>query len=161
MKQLFCFYAHSIFLFSLCLPFLYPVLLPTLSSFFWMELWLAKLLGKRQISSANTSRKIAKLAMDFSPKCYLVFVCNSVSRISKTRYCWKHLSLLTLLLTNLIAHTDDPRRKIFIVACGTKTTKAVLKGLSSTEVGSVCMLGLNNYVLWHGSYKNFLEKIKD
>ena len=29
--------------------FLHPVLLPTLSSFFCMELWLAKLLGKRQI----------------------------------------------------------------------------------------------------------------
>ena len=90
----------------------------------------------------------------------LGFLCVTLSAEfpKRARYCWKDLSLLTLLLTNLIAHTDDPKREIFIVACGTKTTKAVLKGLSSTEGGSVCILDLNNYVLLHGSNRIVWEK---
>ena len=53
-------------------------------------------------------------------------------RISKTRYRWKDLSLLTLSLTNLLTYTEtlmDPGRKICIVP-GTKTTNAVIEGLN-------------------------------
>ena len=52
-------------------------------------------------------------------------------RISKTRYRWKDLSLLTLLLTNLLTYTEslmDPGRKICIVPHGTKTTNTVVEG---------------------------------
>ena len=63
LKQFFSFFAHahepfllanfflffSSSLFSLFLSFLFSVLVPTISSFFYMELWLASFLGKGQI----------------------------------------------------------------------------------------------------------------
>ena len=63
LKQFFSFFAHahehfllanfflffSSSLFSLFLSFLFSVLLPTISSFVYMELWLASFLGKGQI----------------------------------------------------------------------------------------------------------------
>ena len=49
----------------------------------------------------------AKLSVDF-PKVLPFCEYNSVriSQTIKTRYCWKDLSLLTLLLTNLLTLTE-------------------------------------------------------
>ena len=64
------------------LPFLFISSLPTLSSLFCMELWLANFLGKGKIYSSKSSRWTATLAVDFSSKCYLFCECNVV-RISQ------------------------------------------------------------------------------
>ena len=61
--------------FSLTLFFSFFIggnLLPTLSSFFCVELWLANLLGKGQIQFSSSSMETAKLAVEFSPKFYLI-----------------------------------------------------------------------------------------
>ena len=57
--------------------------------------------------------KTAKLAVDFPPKCYLFCECNSqeltgLVRISKTRYCWKHLSLEQVMFINLYPASRGP-----------------------------------------------------
>ena len=91
-------------LFSLCLSCLLAVLLPTLSSFFCMELWLANFLGKGQIESLKSSS-------GFFPKMipFLVSVTlTGLVRISKKRYCWKDLSLKKLLFINLYPTSRGP-----------------------------------------------------
>ena len=53
---------------------------------------------------------MSKLAVDFSPKCYLFFLCVTLSglvRMSKMRYRWKDVSLLKLLLNHVIALTES------------------------------------------------------
>ena len=54
---------------------------------------------------------------------------SGLVRLSKTRYHWKDLSLLTLLLTNLLTETESKmgaERKMCVVP---KTTKAIVEGL--------------------------------
>ena len=54
---------------------------------------------------------------------------SGLVRLSKTRYHWKDLSLLTLLLTNLLTETESKMgagRKMCVVP---KTTKAIVEGL--------------------------------
>ena len=75
----------------------------------------------------------------FPPKSYLFVSLTLLGlvRISKRRYRWKVLSLVTLLLTNLLTYTESlmgPGRKICIVPRGKKTTKAVVEGLKGLEI---------------------------
>ena len=104
-KPLFCF-SRSIC--SLCLSFFYPVLMLTLSSFFRVELRKG---GKR--GKFNLQRVVShysEIGSEFFTKMILGFVSVTLLglvRISKTRYRWKDLSLLTFLFIILIAKMEN------------------------------------------------------
>ena len=71
----------------------------------------------------------SEIGSGFSPKTLPFFLSVTMSglvRLSKTRYHWKDLSLLTLLLTNLLTETESKMgagRKMCVVP---KTTKAII-----------------------------------
>ena len=124
--------------FVLCLSSLLAVLLPTLSSFFCMEFWLANFFRK---GTNNLQIVVGKQRnwRCFPPKSYLFVSLTLLGlvRISKRRYRWKVLSLVTLLLATLLTYTESlmgPGRKICIVPRGKKTTKAVVEGLKGLEI---------------------------
>ena len=109
-SQNLAFFCKSISIFlSRSLLFLYlssllAVLLLTLSSFFWMELWLANFLGKGQISLQRVVGKQRNWQWIFPENVTFFCECNSVrvgQNIQNKVSVWKDLSLLTLLLTNL------------------------------------------------------------
>ena len=68
-----------------------------------MELWLANLLGKGQINLQRVVGKQRNWQWIFTEKLpyFVSVILLGLVRISKTRYGWKDLSLLTSLLTNL------------------------------------------------------------
>ena len=97
--------------FFLCLSCLLAVLLPTLLSFFARNCgWLTF----KERGKFNLQRVVCKqclIGSGFSPKCYLFWECNSLTglvRISKTRYCWKDLSLKKLMFINLYPASRGP-----------------------------------------------------
>ena len=126
--------------FFLCLSsFILAVSLPTLSSFLLHGIVAGQLFRERD--KYNLQRVVGKqrMVVDFSPKSYLFVSLTLLGlvRISKRRYRWKVISLVTLLLTNLLNYTVSvmgPGRKICIVPRGKKTTKAVVEGLKGLEI---------------------------
>ena len=87
----------------LCLSCLLTVLLPNLSSFFCMELWLANFLGRGNFNLQRVVCKQWNWQWIF-PQNVTFFVSVTLTglvRISKTRFRWKDLSLKKLLFINL------------------------------------------------------------
>ena len=133
------FFANLFQSFSLALFFsfaflscLLAVLLPTLSSLFCMELWLANFLGKRQI---NLQRVVCKqeTGSGFIPKMlpFLISVTlTGLVRISKMRYHWKDLSLKLLLFLNLYPASRGP--SIFLHKSGSLKRSIVWQDKTGT-----------------------------
>ena len=91
----------SVSLSSFPLPFLLAVLLPTLSSFFWMELWLANLFGKGKINLQRVVGKQRNWQWIFTEKVTLFCECNSI-RIGQNIQ--NKVSLERSIFTDIIAH---------------------------------------------------------
>ena len=90
-------------LFFLCLSCLLAVLLLTLSSLFYMELWLANFLGKGQIILQRVVCKQWNWQWIFPQSVTFFSECNS-----DKSYHWKDLSLKLLLFINLYPAIRGP-----------------------------------------------------
>ena len=97
-------------LFFLCLSCLLAVLLPTLSSLFCMELWLANFLGKRQINLQRVVCKQENWQWIFPQNFTFFSECNSdrIGQNIQNEVCWKDLSLKLLLFINFIPCEQRP-----------------------------------------------------
>ena len=100
----------------------------------YLQLLAGQLFRKGTNIIVKEERVYSEISSGFLLKMLPVFVSVTLLtlvRISKTRYRWKDLSLLTLLLTNLLTYTEslmDPGRKICIVHMERKRPTQSSKG---------------------------------